>query len=113
MTAPGTGFHVDVTALKEAGLGLSDLLGMLAELKVEDIDCERGFLGHRGLADSYESFTSRWQVGVASLAEDGQQLSRRLINAAGAYIATEQAHQHMLTGLLDGAGADPGAESME
>jgi hypothetical protein len=109
---PSEGFHVDVDALKEAGLGLSDLLGMLNELKVEDIDCERTFLGHKGLADSYESFTSRWQVGVGNLTKDGQQLSRRLVNAAGAYIEIDQAHQHTLNGLLDGTGTDPGAESM-
>lgn len=47
------GFHVDVDALKDAGLGLADLLGMLDELKVEDIDCDRSFIGHTGLADSY------------------------------------------------------------
>ncbi|TVT18043.1 hypothetical protein FNH05_35745 [Amycolatopsis rhizosphaerae] len=110
---PGEGFHVDVDALKEAGLGLSDLLGSLDELEVEDIDCERTFLGHKGLADSYESFTSRWQAGVANLTKDGQQLSRRLINAAGAYIEIDQAHQHTLNGLLDGGGADPAVESME
>ncbi|WP_236787918.1 hypothetical protein [Amycolatopsis sp. GM8] len=104
---------MDVNALKEAGLGLSDLVGELGAVPVEDIDCDRKFVGHKGLADSYESFTTRWQVGVANLTKDGQQLSRRLINAAGAYIEIEQAHQHTLTGLLDGTGVDPGLESME
>lgn len=113
MTTPGDGFHVDVDALKDAGLGLADLLAALDELKVEDIDCQRTFIGHPGLADSYDSFTTRWNIGVANLTKDGQQLSRRLINAAGAYIEIDTAHQHQLTGLLDGLGTDPATESME
>lgn len=73
----GEGFHVDVDALKEAGLGLADLLAILDELAVEDIDCDRRFVGHKGLADAYESFTTRWNVGVENLTQDGQELSRR------------------------------------
>lgn len=113
MTTPGDGFHVDVTALKDAGLGLADLLAALEELKVEDIDCQRSFVGHTALADSYESFTTRWNVGVENLTKDGKQLSQRLVNAAGAYIEIDTAHQHQLSGLLEGLGDDPAIESME
>ncbi|WP_158894061.1 hypothetical protein [Amycolatopsis anabasis] len=104
----GTGFHVDVDALKAAGVGMAELLGMLDELKVEDIDCDRKFVGHKGLADAYESFTSRWNVGVSNLTEDGQELSRRLVDAAGAYIEADKQHRHNLTGILDGIN-DPAA----
>ncbi|WP_139320837.1 hypothetical protein [Saccharomonospora sp. CUA-673] len=86
----GDGFSVDVDALKDAGLGLSELLVSLDELAVEDIDCDRKFVGHEGLADSYESFCSRWHVGVENLTKDGQELSTRLINAAGRYLAKDQ-----------------------
>lgn len=113
MTAPGDGFHVDVNALKDAGLGLADLLTALDKLKVEDIDCQRSFIGHSGLADSYTSFTDRWNIGVDNLTKDGKALSQRLVDAAGAYIEIDTAHQHQLTGLLDGLGDDPAVESME
>lgn len=107
------GFHVDVDALKDAGLGLADLLGMLDDLKVEDIDCDRKFIGHKGLADAYESFTTRWAIGVENLTKDGKTLSQRLVDAAGAYITIDAAHQHNLNGILEGLGADPAARSME
>ncbi|OXM65320.1 hypothetical protein [Amycolatopsis vastitatis] len=106
------GFAVDVEALKNAGLGLSDLLGDLEELQVENIDCDRKFIGHTKLADSYESFTTRWALGVENLTKDGQQLSRRLVDAAGAYIKADQAHEHKLKGIFDDTGADPGATAM-
>jgi hypothetical protein len=110
---PDGGFAVDVEALKKAGLGLADLLGDVAGLKVEDIDCDRNFVGHTGLADAYESFTSRWSVGVSNLTGDGQQLSRRMIDAAGAYIETDKAHEHTLKGIFTGAASDPGEQAMD
>ncbi|MEA5358743.1 hypothetical protein VA596_04285 [Amycolatopsis sp., V23-08] len=101
------GFAVDVEALKNAGLGLSDLLGDLDELQVENIDCDRKFIGHTKLADSYESFTTRWALGVENLTKGGQHLSRRLVDAAGAYSKADQAHEHKLKGIFDDTGADP------
>ncbi|HEY3690470.1 MAG TPA: hypothetical protein VGL46_09220 [Pseudonocardiaceae bacterium] len=106
------GFAVDAEALENAGLGLSDLLGEMGQLQVGDIDCDRGFVGHPGLADAYESFTTRWGIGVDSLTQDGQQLSRRLIDAAGAYIQADRAHEHTLKGIYDGTGPDPGKQPM-
>jgi hypothetical protein len=70
------GFTVDVEALKNAGLGLSDLLGDLDELQVEN------------------------------LTKDGQRLSRRLVDAASAYIKADQAHEHKLKGIFDDTGAE-------
>ncbi|GAA3561263.1 hypothetical protein GCM10022222_51280 [Amycolatopsis ultiminotia] len=96
------GFTVDVDALKDAGLGLADLLAELKELKVEDIDCDRVFVGHGGLADAYGSFCSRWQVGVENLTKDGDGLAKRLINAAGMYIEADQAAVGDLGGLGGG-----------
>lgn len=106
--ADGQGFTVDVDALKEAGLGLSDLLAALDELQVENIDCDRKFVGHGGLEDSYESFTTRWQIGVTNLTKDGTELSHRLIDAAGRYIEAEQKHHDMLQAIIHGTGPDPG-----
>jgi hypothetical protein len=106
------GFVVDVEALKDAGLGLADLLGDLDELKFENIDCDRQFIGHTKLADSYESFTTRWALGIENLTKDGEQLSRRLVDAAGAYIKADQAHEHKLKGIFDDTGTDPGATAM-
>lgn len=104
----GQGYSVDVDALKDAGLGLADLLVALDELHVENIDCDRKFVGHAGLADSYESFTTRWQVGVDTLTKDGTELSRRLVDAAGRYIEAEQKHHEMLKQIVSGTGDDPG-----
>ncbi|MCU1681895.1 MAG: hypothetical protein JWQ81_2634 [Amycolatopsis sp.] len=85
--ADGQGFTVDVDALKEAGLRLSDLLAALHELQVENIDCDRKFVGHTGPEDSYETFTTRWQICVTNLTKTFTQLSGHQYNArAPAYL---------------------------
>lgn len=103
----GDGFAVDIDALKDAGLGLADLLAALDELQVEHIDCDRKFVGHTGLADAYESFCTRWHIGVENLTQDGQELSKRLINAAGMYIEADKAMAQQLARDLGGMVGEP------
>lgn len=110
---PDGGFVVDVDALKKASLGLADPLGDVAGLAVEDIDCDRSYVGHTRLADSHESFTARWSIGVSNLTEDGQQLSRRMIDAAGAYIEADKAHAHTINGIFTGTGDDPAMQAKD
>lgn len=82
-------FHVDVEALKNAGLGAADLMGLLESHRVEDIDCDADAVGHEGLGAALASFCERWQVGVKNLTKDGQVLSRNLIDTAGAYLEVD------------------------
>lgn len=71
------GIEVDPDALRGLGQDIADLLGMLSQLQIHMIDCDRKFVGHSGLADSYDSFTERWAVGVAALMEDAGTMSEQ------------------------------------
>ncbi|KAA5830688.1 hypothetical protein ABT337_26765 [Saccharopolyspora hirsuta] len=95
------GFSVDIDALKDAGLGLADLLAMMDEVRVEDIDCAPAALGSATLSEAYASFTERWQRGLGFLAEDGGELSRRLIDTAGNYLEVDQQAERDLQAILD------------
>lgn len=63
----GDHFHVDIEALKAAGLGLADVLADMNETKVSNIDCDSSFIGHEGLAAAYASFCDRWKTGIDNL----------------------------------------------
>lgn len=96
------GFSVDVDALTAAGEGIAELMRLLDEHEVEDIDCDSDAVGHEGLAEKLESFCDRWQVGVEALAEDGSQISQRLLSSAAAY----REYDDTVAGALNGGGTD-------
>lgn len=108
----GEYFRVDVDALTDAGVGLAELLGAMEQLALEDIDCDRKFIGHSGLADAYESFAERWAAGIENLTADGKEMSQRMLDAAGAYIEADTEGERKLRGFFDGMD-DPGAEAIE
>ncbi|MGH3391571.1 MAG: hypothetical protein ACRDOO_22095 [Actinomadura sp.] len=86
----GDGFSVNLDALKNAGLGVSELMAELNRRGVDEIDCEGSAVGHDRLAAVISSFCDRWQVGVENLTEDGEQLAHNLIDSAGRYLVAEQ-----------------------
>ncbi|MGW4591968.1 WXG100 family type VII secretion target [Amycolatopsis thermoflava] len=95
------GIEVNPDALRDLGQDIADLLGMLTQLQIHMIDCDRKFVGHSGLADSYDSFTERWAVGVAALMEDAGSMSEQLVQAADAYEQYDQGVGENLRGILD------------
>jgi hypothetical protein len=97
-------FSVDIEALKNAGLGASHLMGLLSRHKVEDIDCDADAVGNQALGVALESFCERWQVGVENLTKDGQGLSQRLIDTAGAYLEVDQQVSAALTRIAPHTG---------
>ncbi|MDA3628457.1 hypothetical protein OU415_23700 [Saccharopolyspora sp. WRP15-2] len=101
------GFSVDIDALKDAGLGLADLLAMMDEVRGDNIDCAPDALGHGTLSEAYASFTDRWRLGLGYLTEDGNELSRRLIDTAGNYLEVDQQVMRDLQAILDAFGAAP------
>ncbi|WP_406689630.1 hypothetical protein REH65_26830 [Saccharopolyspora sp. ID03-671] len=108
----GEYFRVDIDALTDAGIGIAELLTETEKLAVEDIDCAPESWGHPALAEACASFTERWDVGIASLLTDGNDMSQRMIDAAGAYIEADSEHERRLKGFFDGVD-DPGAEAIE
>lgn len=83
-------FSVEIEALKNAGLGAADLMALLDRHSVEDLARGVDAVGHEELGAALESFCERWQVGVKNLTKDGQGLSQRLIDTAGAYLEVDQ-----------------------
>ncbi|HEX7660551.1 MAG TPA: hypothetical protein VF444_13840 [Pseudonocardiaceae bacterium] len=85
-----TGFKVDLTALTEAAQGLTDTVNDVSDESVTDIVSDPAALGHDGLAGTLSYFCSRWQVGVRSLAKDGQIIAGRLTNNVLGYQQAER-----------------------
>lgn len=108
----GDYFRVDIDALTDAGIGLAELLTETDRLAVEDIDCASESVGHPALAEAYASFTDRWAVGIDSLLTDGNEMSQRMIDAAGSYIEADEEQERRLKGFFDGVD-DPGAGAIE
>lgn len=101
------GFEVDLSALRQASEGVSDVLGELAERKVSDLAPSASDFGHAGLASTVSDFCSRWERGVENLAKDGQEISTRLNACVLTYNHVERVNKANAQGILTGTGPDP------
>lgn len=105
------GYRVDLTALQQAAEGVDDVLGQLAEKKVNDIAPDTSSFGHEALGSVVSDFCDRWQRGVDNLATDAQQIASRLTDNVKAYDHVEQALKGAFNGILQSSsGPDPAAQ---
>jgi hypothetical protein len=112
-----SGFTVNPDSLNETAQGINDTLSDLDKLGFsETAGTGMGFtgltlselqLGHSGLTSAFRGFTGRWQWGVRSLVQDGNQISQRLGLNAGAYYQADQKVIGSLKDLVDAAVGDP------
>jgi hypothetical protein len=113
----GGGYTVDPNALNETAQGINATISDLGKLGFsETAGTGMGFtgltlsvlqLGHPGLTSAFRGFTGRWQWGVRSLVQDGNQIAQRLGLSAGAYYQADQKVIGSLKDLVDAAAGDP------
>ena len=94
------GFTVEIDALQETAQGINHVIGALGQLGIaEEAEVGRGFTGlsldsmqagYPGLQSAFAGFLGRWQWGIRSLVQDGNQIAQRLGLAAGMYHDAEQ-----------------------
>lgn len=113
----GGGYTVNPDALNETATGINNTISDLGKLGFsETAGTGMGFtgltlsvlqLGHPGLTSAFRGFTGRWQWGVRSLVQDGNQIAQRLGLNAGAYYQADQKVIGSLKDLVDAAVGDP------
>jgi hypothetical protein len=101
-----TGFSVDLTALGQAVSGINETLDEVETHDVSAINCSGSAYGDDGLASTMADFCDRWQLGVANLATDVQEIAARLNSNLQAY---ELADTDLGTTFRGTANADPAA----
>jgi hypothetical protein len=113
----GDGYTVDPAALNETANGINDTINDLGQLGfAETAGTGMGFtgltlselqVGYSGLTSAFSDFTGRWQWGVRSLVQDGNQIAQRLSLNAGAYYQADQKVVGSLKNLVVAAVGDP------
>lgn len=114
------GFGVDPDALSETAKGISDTIGELKSLGIdESAEVGRGFsnlsltgeqAGHPDAQGALEEFSKRWSWGVRTLVQDGNQFASLLGLSAGAYHDMEDYAVGTLKDLFADLGGDPHAQ---
>jgi hypothetical protein len=111
------GFTVDIDALQETAQGINGVIGALGDLGMsENAEVGRGFaglslnglqVGHPQLQSALAGFFGRWQWGVRTLVQDGNEFAQRLGLAAGAYHDAEQTVTAAAKDVVDAVAGDP------
>lgn len=111
------GFTVNPDALNETAQGINDTINDLGKLGFsETAGTGMGFtgltlselqVGHAGLTSAFRGFTGRWEWGVRSLVQDGNEIAGRLGLSAGAYWQSDQKAIGSIKNLVDAAVGDP------
>ncbi len=112
-----SGFTVDVSAMQETAQGINGVIGALGKIGIsEEAEVGRGFtglslnglqVGCPPLQSALAGFFGRWQWGVRTLVQDGNQIAQRLGLAAGAYHDAEQTVTASAKDVVDAAVGDP------
>lgn len=99
--------------------GLNDALGELRELGMVGMaEAGRGFgnialsgveLGHAGLTTAFASFCDRWDWGVRSLVDEGNDLAEGVGLAAGTFHDTDEYQENSLKALVNSVIGNPHA----
>jgi hypothetical protein len=113
----GEGYCLEPAALQETADGINEAVAELKALGfAEGAEAGRGFselelsgleTGHAGLRDAFEQFCERWEWGVRTLVQDGNQLAARLGLAAGRYHDMEQYALGLLKDVAVDVGGNP------
>jgi hypothetical protein len=111
------GFTVEINALQETARGINGVIGALGQLGIsEEAEVGRGFtglsldalqVGYPGLQSAFEGFLGRWQWGVRTLVQDGNQIAQRLGLAAGMYHDAEQTVIGAAKVMVNAVAGDP------
>jgi hypothetical protein len=111
------GFTVNIGALNDTAQGINNTISDLSKLGFsETAGTGMGFtgltlsvlqLGHPGLTTSFRNFTGRWQWGVRSLVQDGDQIAQRLGLSAGTYYQADQKVIGSIKDLVDASVGNP------
>lgn len=109
--------EADAQALAEITKGLNDAIGELKKLgMIGEADTGRGFedialtgleTGHDGLTSDLKNFCDRWEWGVRSLIQDGNEFAKRVGLSAGMYHEQDQYIKGVLKDGVAAFGADP------
>jgi hypothetical protein len=113
----GEGYGLEPAALQETAQGIEEAI---TELKAvgfaEGAEAGRGFselelsgleAGHPGLQGAFAQFCERWEWGVRTLVQDGNQIAARLGLAAGRYHDMEQYAAGLLKDVAVDLGGNP------
>jgi hypothetical protein len=84
------GFGVVANALIDASDGVTGITEQIKGCKISDLGPNNEHTGHDGLNGAIGEFTSRWQIGVGHLLDDGQEFATRLRDTASAYIGMDE-----------------------
>ena len=106
-----TSFSVDLDALESAAAGINSTINELRSHSVNQLEVTVAQSGHREFADSVNTFSERWQLGVENLARDAQAIANRLSFSVQDYLGAEAdnvAAVNTATGMLESA-TDPSA----
>jgi hypothetical protein len=111
------GFTVDLTALDETAHGIKGVIDDLGKLGIsEQAEVGRGFaglslnglqVGYTPLQSALAGFFGRWQWGVRTLVQDGNEIAQRLGLAVGMYYDAEQTVTGAAKDIVDAAVGDP------
>ena len=107
-----TSFAVDLDALESAAAGINSTINELRSHSVNQLAVTVAQSGHQEFADSLNTFSERWELGVENLARDAQAIASRLSFSAQDYLGAEAdnvAAVNTVTGMLEGA-IDPAAK---
>lgn len=113
----GEGYGLEPAALQETAQGIEEAI---TELKAvgfaEGAEAGRGFselelsgleAGHAGLQGAFAQFCERWEWGVRTLVQDGNQIAARLGLAAGRYHDMEEYAVGLLKDVAVDLGGNP------
>jgi hypothetical protein len=117
------GYGLDAAALRATADGINEAIGELKELGwAEEASAGRGFselalsgleVGHPGVQEALDRFCERWEWGVRTLVQDGNEIAGRLGLAAGRYHEIEQYAVGLLKNLAVDVAGDPRASNEE
>lgn len=103
------GFLVDLDAISAAANGIQSTMDEMATLRVSDLVLSVDDLGSGEVAQAYQDFVARWDIGVVNLEADGDTIISGLQRCASAYRATEEAAAQDFRGVISRVGGpDPG-----
>jgi hypothetical protein len=93
----GTGFHVDIDVLDEAGSGITQSVADQDKSELADVCRDRSTYGHAGVHDAMKNFCERWNDGLDLLTGDAKAIGDMLSRVARAYRAVDAAAARSLS----------------
>ena len=83
-----TTFAVDLDALESAAAGINSTINELRRHSVNQLEITVAQSGHQEFANSVNTFSERWQLGVENLARDALAIASRLSFSVQDYLVS-------------------------